>query len=633
MLRKEKVVGKFVEFFGEGTASLSVPDRATIGNMAPEYGATMGFFPVDDGDRRLPARHRPHGRARSTRSSRTSRRRACSACRAPGEIDYTKSLTLDLRRSSRRSPDRSARRTASSCGSLKSHVHRALQQAGRRERLRAAAGQARASATRRADGRRGTGAISDAHACRSPTPGTPRDVVEMVEQPADARSRAPASPTPCRHRQRRRADRRDHVVHEHVESRRAARRGPAREEGGREGPHGQAAHQDVARARLARRHRLPDQDRACCRTSSSSASASPRTAARRASATPATCRPRSTRRSRSNDLVCAAVLSGNRNFEARIHPNLKANFLASPPLVVAYAIAGTVLKDLTTEPLGKGKDGPVYLRDIWPTSHEIAARDELRAAIPRSFRRLYGDLANANPLWRTIAGATGQVYNWPRVDLHREAAVLRRLQHDDRRDRRHPRRARARHLRRFGHHRPHLARPARSSRRRRPACTCMENDVSVGDFNSYGSRRGNHEVMMRGTFANVRIKNLMLPAKADGSRDEGGVTLFQPARREDADLRRGDEVHRARHADRRVRRRGIRHRQLARLGGEGHAAPRRQGRHREELRAHPPLEPGRHGRAAAAVQGPATASTRSASRATRRSTSPASTRHQAAAWT
>src|SRR5439155_1993094 len=113
-----------------------------------------------------------------------------------------------------------------------------------------------------------------------------------------------------------------------------------------------------------------------------------------------------------SDLVCAAVLSGNRNFEARIHPNIKANFLASPPLVVAFAIAGTVLKDLTTEPLGEGTNGPVYLRDIWPSSHEIAAVMSY-AKDPATFRRLYGDLANANPMCKEIAGASEEIYNWP----------------------------------------------------------------------------------------------------------------------------------------------------------------------------------------------------------------------------
>src|SRR5206468_1895496 len=115
----------------------------------------------------------------------------------------------------------------------------------------------------------------------------------------------------------------------------------------------------------------------------------------------------------SNDLICAAVLSGNRNFEARIHPNIRANFLASPPLVVAFAIAGTVLKDLTTEPLGEGTNGPVYLRDIWPSSHEIAAVMSY-AKDPATFRRLYGDLPNANPMWKQIAGSSGDVYNWPK---------------------------------------------------------------------------------------------------------------------------------------------------------------------------------------------------------------------------
>src|SRR5216117_3043779 len=114
----------------------------------------------------------------------------------------------------------------------------------------------------------------------------------------------------------------------------------------------------------------------------------------------------------SNDLICAAVLSGNRNFEARIHPNILANFLASPPLVVAFALAGTVLKDLTTEPLGEGTNGPVYLRDIWPSSHEIAAVMSY-AQDPATFRKLYGDLPNANPMWKEIAGSSGQVYNWP----------------------------------------------------------------------------------------------------------------------------------------------------------------------------------------------------------------------------
>ena len=227
------------------------------------------------------------------------------------------------------------------------------------------------------------------------------------------------------------------------------------------------------------------------------------------------------------ELVCAAVLSGNRNFEARIHPNLKANFLASPPLVVAYAIAGTVLKDLTTEPLGIGTDGPVYLKDIWPTSHEVAAVMPF-ARDPAIFRTLYGDLANANPLWGTIRGVTGQVYNWPESTYIAKPPFFDAFKMtfggigDI---------AGARALGIFGDSvtTDHIS-PAGSIKEASPAGKwLLAHAVPKADFNSYGSRRGNHEVMMRGTFANVRIKNLMLPLAADGSREEGGVTLFQPS--------------------------------------------------------------------------------------------------------
>jgi len=186
-----------------------------------------------------------------------------------------------------------------------------------------------------------------------------------------------------------------------------------------------------------------------------------------------------------------------------------------------------VLKDLSTEPLGTGKDGPVYLKDIWPTSHEIAEVMSV-AKDPAIYRALYGDVGNANPMWGTISGVTGQVYDWPtstyiakppffdgfkmttgRVsDIHgaRALAILGDSVTTD-----------------------HIS-PAGSIKATSPAGVYLQkNGVSVADFNSYGSRRGNHEVMMRGTFANVRIKNMMLPPKPDGTREEGGVTLFQPS--------------------------------------------------------------------------------------------------------
>jgi aconitate hydratase len=228
-----------------------------------------------------------------------------------------------------------------------------------------------------------------------------------------------------------------------------------------------------------------------------------------------------------NDLVCAAVLSGNRNFEARIHPNIKANFLASPPLVVAYAIVGHANVDLTTEPLGIGSDGkPVYLKDVWPTSEEIGAVMQY-ATDPATYRRLYSDFTKDNPLWNGIPSSAGQVYIWDKSTYIAEPPFFKdfTMQLD-----KVPVIKGARVLAIFGDSvtTDHIS-PAGSIKATSPAgIYLLEKDVAVPDFNSYGSRRGNHEVMMRGTFANVRIKNLMLPAKADGSRVEGGVTILQP---------------------------------------------------------------------------------------------------------
>jgi aconitate hydratase len=230
-----------------------------------------------------------------------------------------------------------------------------------------------------------------------------------------------------------------------------------------------------------------------------------------------------------NDLVCAAVLSGNRNFEARIHPNLKANFLASPPLVVAYAIAGNVMRDLMTEPVGTGTGGkPVYLGDIWPSSDEIHALMKY-AMNGKAFKANYEKVKNKpGKLWKAIAGTEGQVYDWPTSTYiarppffdgfsAKPKAVSLKI-------------AGARVMALFGDSitTDHIS-PAGSIKESSPAGAWLTaNKVLKADFNSYGSRRGNHEVMVRGTFANVRIKNLMIPPGADGSREEGGVTLFQP---------------------------------------------------------------------------------------------------------
>jgi aconitate hydratase len=246
------------------------------------------------------------------------------------------------------------------------------------------------------------------------------------------------------------------------------------------------------------------------------------------SATPGRSMRTSKKPSVQNDLIACAVLSGNRNFEARIHGNIKANFLASPPLVVAYAIAGTVLKDLMTEPVGIGKNGKaVYLGDIWPTSQEVYELMKY-ATDAKTFRRLYGDLTKDQPLWNQISSTSGRCTTGqsPPISPSRRSSTVSACS----RARSARLKARARSGSSEIPSRRTISVPAGSIKDTSPAGKYLiANGVAKADFNSYGARRGNHEVMMRGTFANVRIKNLMVPPKADGFRIEGGVTLFQPA--------------------------------------------------------------------------------------------------------
>jgi aconitate hydratase len=223
------------------------------------------------------------------------------------------------------------------------------------------------------------------------------------------------------------------------------------------------------------------------------------------------------------------VLSGNRNFEARIHPNIKANFLASPPLVVAYAITGTVLTDLMSEPLGKGMDGKdVWIGDVWPTSEEIHALMKY-AMDPKAYAANYGKVKSApGALWEKIGSSTGQTYNWPTSTYIAEPPFFDSFSMQPATM---PQVNNARALGIFGDSitTDHIS-PAGSIKDSSPAGKwLLAHGVIKADFNSYGSRRGNHEVMMRGTFANVRIKNLMIPPQADGARVEGGITRHIPS--------------------------------------------------------------------------------------------------------
>jgi aconitate hydratase len=227
-------------------------------------------------------------------------------------------------------------------------------------------------------------------------------------------------------------------------------------------------------------------------------------------------------------LVAAAVLSGNRNFEGRVHPEVRANYLASPPLVVAYALAGRVDIDWEEEPIGNGADGsPVYLRDIWPTHEEVAAVID-RTIKRESFARIYASVYDGDARWKELRVPTGALYEWnasstyianppyfettgvtlPAIAEIKGARVLALLGDSITTD--------------------HIS-PAGNIKRDSPAGRyLLSNGVEQRDFNQYGARRGNHEVMMRGTFANVRLRNLLIPAREDGTRVEGGFTRHLP---------------------------------------------------------------------------------------------------------
>ncbi|TMH69598.1 MAG: aconitate hydratase [Betaproteobacteria bacterium] len=521
MLRKEKVVGKFVEFFGAGTASLAVPDRATIGNMAPEYGATMGFFPVDEATVDY---LKYTGRTDAELDAFEAYFKAQGLFGVPnaGDIDYTKVLTLDLAtiKPSVAGPKRPQDRIE--LGNLKTQFTSLYSKPASENGF-----------SKKPDDLRkhfnvlmtGPGETTIDEPLKIDHPGEPLNKAEMVNNRPTPDRVVPRAPQPFE------LGSGDVVIAAITSCTNTSNPGvllaagllakKAVEKGLKVKPQiktSLAPGSRVVTEYLTKTGLMPYLEQlgfnlaayGCTTCIGNSGDLAPEI----------------NEAITSNDLVCAAVLSGNRNFEARIHPNIRANFLASPPLVVAFAIAGTVLKDLTTEPLGEGTNGPVYLRDIWPSSHEIAAVMSY-AKDPATFRRLYGDLPNANPMWKQIAGSSGEVYNWPKSTYIAKPPFFDGFSMKPK----PPTSIKsARVLGIFGDSvtTDHIS-PAGSIKPTSPAGIYLqEHDVSVPNFNSYGARRGNHEVMLRGTFANVRIKNLMLPPNPDGSRVEGGVTFFHP---------------------------------------------------------------------------------------------------------
>ena len=491
VLRNAKVVGKFVEFFGEGAATLGLPDRATIANMAPEYGATMGFFPVDD---ETVSYLKATGRTEQEIDAFSSYYKAQNlfGMPLPGQVDYSNVIEIDL-----------------------SGIQPSV-----------------AGPKRPQD--------------RIPLPELGARMTQLLEQPA--------------------AEGGYHKTREDLGERHATTL-PARGQTNVETGAVDIGEGDVLIAAIT----------SCTNTSNPSVMLAAGLLARKAVARGLSVNPRvktsmapgsrvvSAYLERSDlmtslealgfgvvaygcttcignsgpldkrledvivahDLICASVLSGNRNFEARIHPNIKANFLMSPPLVIAFALAGTVRIDMSTQPLGTDRNGePVYLRDIWPTQQEIAALLRF-SGDPETYRSLYKEFAQGSPLWDNIPTSTGLIYPWDASTYIAEPPFFKGvgMQPEGVEDIRN-----ARALAIFGDSvtTDHIS-PAGSIKPNSPAGLYLQqHGVAVADFNSYGSRRGNHDVMVRGTFANVRIRNQMLPPREDGTVIEGGMTLQQP---------------------------------------------------------------------------------------------------------
>ena len=486
MLRKAKVVGKFVEYFGDGASSLSLVDRATIANMAPEYGATMGFFPIDEETcHYLKATGRTDEQVESFRNYFQAQ--GLFGMPKAGDIEYSQTLELNLADvvPSVAGPKRPQDRIELSHlkSTFTSLFSKPVSESGYNKpaeelskRVAAKVGHPDSdAATHAVELGHGDVLIAAITSCTNTSnPGVmlaaglvAKKAVEkgLKPKPYVKTSLGPGS----------------RVVTEYLNKT------------GLQSYLDQIGFNTVGYGCTT------------CIGNSGPLDAGIEEAVVK------------------NDLVAASVLSGNRNFEARVHQNIKANFLMSPPLVVAFALAGRVDIDLSQEPIGKGSDGAdVYLKDLWPTMDEVKAI--MGAAMDAAtYRRLYSDFTAENPLWNEIPSTTGDVYSWDANSTYiqqppffenfgMEAGTAKNI-------------AGARALAIFGDSvtTDHIS-PAGAIKATSPAGAYLQaNGVTPADFNSYGSRRGNDRIMTRGTFANVRIKNLMVPGI------EGGVTKLQPS--------------------------------------------------------------------------------------------------------
>ena len=508
MLRRAKVVGKFVEFFGEGAATLPLPDRATIANMAPEYGATMGYFPVDaESVNYLRATGRTDGQCAAFEAY--FKAQGMFGMPRKGDIDYSSELDLDLAsvQPSVAGPKRPQDRIE--LPALKDTFLSLLEKpvaSGGYDKPRAGRKSAAQITVDKPRFRIPTDEMKQVEEMEEDRP-TPDNVAGMTGNNAaslDHGSVVIAAITSCTN-----TSNPSVMLGAGLLAKKAVERGlgvsPAVKTSLAPGSR-------VVQDYLASTGLQPYLDKLGfqivgygCTTCIGNSGPLPQAVEEVVT---------------SNDLVVASVLSGNRNFEARVHQNVKANFLMSPPLVVAFALAGRIDIDLTKEPIGKGGNGEdIYLRDLWPSLGEI--RDAMQSALkPEIFRRLYRDFSEQNPKWNEIPASVGQLYKWDAKstyiqsppffeDFSMQPGTIADIQG-------------ARPLGIFGDSvtTDHIS-PAGAIKVASPAGKYLvENGVAPQDFNSYGSRRGNDRVMTRGTFANVRIKNLMVPGV------EGGVTKY-----------------------------------------------------------------------------------------------------------
>jgi aconitate hydratase len=515
MLRKAKVVGKFVEFFGPGAAALPVVDRATIANMAPEYGATMGFFPIDA---ECVNYLKATGRSDEAVKAYENYYKAQGLWGIPkkGDITYSQELELDLASvvpsvaGPKRPQDRielpkmkesfistfSKPVTESGFGMKTEELSRTVQVAAGGEIHPGGGDQENGSA------RRSEREMINEH----PTPDSIHGSAPHIQGDVRNGSVLIAAITSCTN-----TSNPSVMLAAGLVAKKAVEKGMTINSTVKSSL---APGSRVVTDYLNKTGLTPYLDKLGFQTVGYGCT---------------TCignsgplHPAIEDAIVKNNLVAASVLSGNRNFEARVHQNIKANFLMSPPLVVAFALAGRVDIDMTHEPIGKDKSGAdVFLKDLWPTLREV--RDLMQAALqPEVFRKLYKDFAGQNPKWNEIPSSTGNVYEWDRKSTYIQEPPFFEGFSMTPGSIKPITGARALGIFSDSVTTDHIS-PAGSFKKTTPAGKYLiENGVAVEDFNSYGSRRGNDRVMTRGTFANVRIKNLMVPGV------EGGVTKFQP---------------------------------------------------------------------------------------------------------